>query len=127
MAKNREKLAELLGAKIIAEVPDVGGGAFGMARLAQLLHRRLIPSQGERPGRPTDSSWVLRPKVPMSEETATKLAKIAEALSTSERRVSPMQVAAHLLEEAVGGLRIATESARETGPSQARRAEDERA
>jgi len=91
----------------------VGGGAFGMARLAQLLHRRLTPSQGERPGRPTDSSWVLRPKMPMREETANKLAEIADALSTSERRISPMQVAAHLLEEAVGGLRIATEGTHE--------------
>src|SRR6266542_6194918 len=42
-------------------------------------------------GRPTDSSWVLRPKVPMSEETANKLAEIADALSTSERRVSPIR------------------------------------
>ena len=61
MAQNREKLAELLGAKIVGEIPDVGGGAFGMARLAQLLHQRLIPSQGERPGRPTDPNWVVRP------------------------------------------------------------------
>ena len=54
MAKNREKLAVLLGATIVNEVPDVGGGAFGMARLAHLLHQRLTPSQGERPGRPTN-------------------------------------------------------------------------
>lgn len=50
MAKNREKLAALFGAKIVAEVPDVGCGAFGMARLTHLLHRRLTPSQDERPG-----------------------------------------------------------------------------
>ena len=102
MAKNREKLAELLGAKIVGEVPDVGGGAFGMARLAHILHQRLTPSQGERPGRPTSPNWVIRPKVPMSEATAEKLAQIAEALSTAERKVSPMQVAAQLLEDAVG-------------------------
>jgi hypothetical protein len=101
MAKNREKLAELLGAKFVEELPDVGGGAFGMARLAHLLHQRLTPSQGERPGRPTDPTWVIRPKVPMSEETTAKLIKIAEALSDDERKVSPMQVAAQLLEEAV--------------------------
>jgi hypothetical protein len=29
MAKNRAKLARLLGAQIVGEVPDVGGGAFG--------------------------------------------------------------------------------------------------
>lgn len=104
MAKNRERLAELLGAKIVGEVPDVGGGAFGMARLAHILHERLTPSQGERPGRPTNPNWVIRPKIPMSEATAEKLAQLAETMSTSERKVSPMQVAAHLLEEAVAAL-----------------------
>lgn len=101
MAKNREKLAALLGAKIVGEVPDVGGGAFGMARLAHILHERLTPGQGERPGRPTNPDWVHRPKVPMSEATVQILAQIAEAMSTPERKVSPMQVAAQLLEEAV--------------------------
>jgi len=86
MAKNREKLAEMLGAKIVGEIPDVGGGAFGMVRRAQLLYQRLTPSQGERPGRPTDLNWVLRPKVPMSEETAKKLVEIAETLSTPPRQ-----------------------------------------
>src|SRR5437764_6934509 len=104
MAKNRERLAELLGAKIVGEVPDVGGGAFGMARLAHILHQRLTPSQGERPGRPTNPAWAVRPKVPMSEATAQKLAQLAEAMSTPERKVSPMQVAAQLLEEAVARL-----------------------
>jgi hypothetical protein len=53
MAKNRDKLAALLGAKVVAELPDVGGGAFGLARLAHILHKHLTPSRGERPGRPT--------------------------------------------------------------------------
>jgi hypothetical protein len=104
MAKNRDKLAALLGATIVSEVPDVGGGAFGMARLAHILHQRLTPSQGERPGRPTNPNWVQRPKVPMSEATVQKLAQIAETLSTPERKVSPMQVAGQLLEEAVNLL-----------------------
>jgi hypothetical protein len=53
-ANNREKLADLLGAEVVGEVPDVGGGALGMARLARLLHRRLTPSQGTpRPGQRT--------------------------------------------------------------------------
>src|SRR5579871_6137659 len=104
MAKNREKLAALLGATIVGEVPDVGGGAFGMARLARVLHERLTPSQGDRPGRPTNPQWVHRPKVPMSEATVEKLTRIAEALSCPERKVSPMQVAAQLLEEALGRI-----------------------
>jgi hypothetical protein len=112
MAKNRDKLAAMLGAKIVGDVPDVDGGAFGMARLAHFLHQQLTPSQGERPGRPTNPNWVTRPKVPMSKATAEKLAKLAEALSTAERKVSPMQVAAQLLEEAVAAL--ATQGGRES-------------
>jgi hypothetical protein len=104
MAKNRNKLAKLLGAKIVGRVPDVGGGAFGMSRMAQILHQRLTPSQGERPGRPTNPNWVIRPKVPMSRATAKKLAAIAEDISTPKRKVSAMQVAAQLLEQAIGGI-----------------------
>jgi hypothetical protein len=104
MAKNREKLAALLGARIVSEVPNVGGGAFGMARMAHILYQRLTPGQGERPGRPTDASWVRRPKVPMSEETYGALIEIAEVMSASGRKVSPMQVAAHLLEEALAHI-----------------------
>src|SRR5262245_18322040 len=114
MAKNREKLAALLGAKIVGEVPDVGGGAFGMARLAHILHQRLTPSQGERPGRPSDASWVHRPKVPMSEATYQILVKVAKTMSTPERKVSPMQVAAHLLEEAVHRVPDAADAPKET-------------
>lgn len=113
MAKNREKLAALLGAKIVGEVPDVGGGAFGMARLARILHERLTPSQGDRPGRPTNPQWVHRPKVPMSDATVEKLGRLAEALSRPERKVSPMQVAAQLLEEALGRVPEANERSAE--------------
>ena len=101
MAKNRDRLAELLGAKIVGQVPDVGGGAFGMARLAHILHERLTPSRGERPGRPTDVRWVARPKVPMSRATEKKLKQLAAKVSKSGRKVSAMQLAAHLLEEAL--------------------------
>jgi hypothetical protein len=104
MAKNIEKITDLLGATMVSGLPETGGGAFGAARLAHLvasLQARLEPSAGRRPGRPTDGSWVHHPKVPMSEETVQKLARLAEMASTSERRVSPMQVAAQLLEEAV--------------------------
>jgi len=102
MAKNPEKLAQLLGAELLGQVPDVGGGAFGMARLAHLLHEQLTPSRGRRPGRPTNRAWVERPKIPMSKATRTALEALAEAMSTPARKVSAMQVAAQLLEQAVG-------------------------
>jgi hypothetical protein len=104
MAKNIEQIAQQLGAKVVCQVPDVGGGAFGMARLAGIvaaLQHRLQPGQGQRPGRPTDARWVHHPKVPMSEETRGGLARLAELASTPERKLSPMQVAAQLLEETV--------------------------
>lgn len=101
MPTNPQEFSDLLGAKYVGEVPDVGGGPFGMARLARIMHARLTPSQGERPGRPTDPSWGLRLKVPLSEATYRTLAALAEGMSTPARRVSAMQLAAPLLEEAV--------------------------
>jgi hypothetical protein len=105
MASNREKLAKLLGAKIVGQVPDVGGGAFAMARLASIMHARLTPALGDRPGRPTDVGWEIRPKVPMSRATQRTLKRLAAILSREGRKVSAMQLAAHLLEEAVGLMR----------------------
>jgi hypothetical protein len=107
MAGNIKKLAKLLEAEVVSEMPDTGGGAFGAARLAQCvadLQSRLTPSRGRRPGRPTDATWAHRAKVPMSEETVHKLTDLARKASTPERQVSPMQVAAQLLERAVAEL-----------------------
>jgi hypothetical protein len=107
MAKNIEEIARRLGAKVVCHVPDVGAGSFGMARLAGIisaLQARLQPGQGQRPGRPTDTNWTQHPKVPMSEGTQQTLERLAELASTSERKVSPMQLAAQLLEEVVAQL-----------------------
>jgi hypothetical protein len=46
MPKNPQGFADLLEAKIAGQVPDVGGGPFGMARLGRLMHQRLTPGQG---------------------------------------------------------------------------------
>ncbi len=105
-----EEFAQLLGAEIAGEVPDVGGGPFGMARLAHILHQRLTPSEGNRPGRPTNPNWVTRCKVPMSEATIEQLTRMAEGMSTSQRRISPMQLAAHLLEEALQRVRAQSQT-----------------
>jgi hypothetical protein len=101
MAKNIKKLAQLLGAEIVGRVPDTGGGAFGAARLAHILTSRLKPSEGERSGRPSVSTWTRRPKVPMSEATERKLTQLAKKASGRKRKVSPMQIAAQVLEEAL--------------------------
>src|SRR5437867_7778969 len=106
MAKNIRRLAGRLGADLVGRVPDVGGGAFGAGRLAAIvesLRSRLVPGEGRRAGRPTNPNWVRRPKVPMSEATERLLNDLAEQASTSGRKVSPMQVAAQILEDALAG------------------------
>jgi len=107
MAKNIEKIAAGLGAKVAFQVPDAGGGAFGAARLARIvetMQARLVPGKGRRPGRPTDANWVRHPKVPMSDSTKLRLTHLAEQLSTNGRKVSPMQIAAQILEDALTGI-----------------------
>jgi hypothetical protein len=107
MAKNIEKIAAGLGADIIGQVPNTGGGAFGAARLARIvetMQSRLLPGQGRRPGRPTDANWVQHPKVPMSDATKERLTRLADQVSSSGRKISPMQVAAQILEDALAGV-----------------------
>lgn len=106
MARNVKRIGKVMGAKIVGKVPDTGGGAFGAARLLQIvkaLHGRLQPARGIRPGRPTAKEWDTRSKVPMSSATQRKLRRLAQQMSTADRKVSPMQVAAQLLEEALAG------------------------
>ena len=107
MSKNVDEIAEVLGAKVVARLPRAGGGAFGAARLAAIVERlqtRLTPSRGKRPGRPTDVNWVHRPKIPMSKATEQRLTRLAQRISDRSRKVSAMQLAAQLLEDAVARI-----------------------
>ncbi len=102
MARNVKHIARKMGAVVVARIPETGGGAFGAARIARIvdaLQKRLIPGSGTRPGRPTSPDWSLHPKVPMSSKTQRKLKRLARDYSTPQRKLSPMQVAAQLLEE----------------------------
>lgn len=100
MSEQTKRIAKKLGATIVARFPETGGGAFGAARLAA-LRSRLQPKIGLRPGRPTDDSWNLRRKIPLSASTLRKLEQLAAQASDARRKVSPMQVAAQLLEQSV--------------------------
>jgi hypothetical protein len=100
MAKNIGSLAKKLGATVVGTVPDYSAGAFGMAALADVLRERLEPSAGKRPGRPSNPAWSKRPKIPMAPETEQRLKELAHLLSAEDRQVSPMQVAALILEQA---------------------------
>ncbi len=116
MAKDIDKIAARLGARVVCQVPEVGGGAFGMARLAGIisaLQARLRSGQGQQSNQSACAHWVLHPQVPMSEDTQRELERLAELVSKSGRQVSPMQLAAQLLEDAVEQLAEANGSTRE--------------
>jgi hypothetical protein len=107
MAMNIDQIAERLGAKRVAPVAHAGGGPFGAARLGKIIaavQARLAPGQGRRAGRPSDASWIKHPKVPMSQATERRLSRLAERASASGRKVSPMQLAAQILEDALASI-----------------------
>jgi hypothetical protein len=99
MAKKIEDVAKKLGAAVVGTVPDFSAGAFGVAKLARTLRERLEPGRGKRPGRPSNPNWCKRSKVPLAPETEERLEELARMLSDERRRISPMQVAAQILEE----------------------------
>jgi hypothetical protein len=68
------------------------------------LQARLVPGQGKRPGRPSDPSWVRHPKIPLSDATRRRLLLLAERASRNGRKVTPMQIAAQILEDALSGI-----------------------
>ena len=88
------------------------------AQFGQRLRARLAPGQGERPGRPSDPTWTVQRKFPMSAQTLAVLESLAEQFSTPQRRVSPMQVAAMLVAEAA---KAAAEQIESTTDSQGSR------
>ncbi len=78
--------------------------SLALERFGERLRSRLAPGRGERPGRPSDPTWTLQRKLSMNAETLATLERLAESLSTEQRRVSPMQVAALLVEDAAERL-----------------------
>jgi hypothetical protein len=83
-------------------------GTDHLSELGERIRGRLEPSKGERPGRPSDPSWTVQRKLSMSDETLRTLEAVAESVSTEARRVSPMQIAALLIEDATQGLQSET-------------------
>jgi hypothetical protein len=106
MSLDPKEVAERLGAEHIAQLPNTGGGAFGMARLAEII--KIKDRFGNMHG--SSVRWIPGSKVPVSPQTEKMLIALAEKLSTPERRIEPLQLAAHLLEESVRKL------ANEVGP-----------
>ncbi len=97
MTLDPKKIAERLGAQHIGQGPDTGGGAFGMARLAEIMKHRLNARESQSG---PAFGWV-RTKILMSAETEKLLIALADKLSTPERPINPTQLATQLLEESV--------------------------
>jgi len=88
-----ERIAKELGAERRGKVSS-RGGYFGALQLAaEVTSRFRVPEGG---GRATDPSWSEQRLVRLSPKTLEQLEKLAE-----QAHVSPMQVAALLLEQAV--------------------------
>lgn len=85
MAENIREIAAKLGASVVGQVPDTGGGAFGAAKAARDVARLRAEMRTVR----------------ISAVTLEQLERLAERASTPERRVDPLDVAASILEEAV--------------------------
>ncbi len=99
-----EELRRALGADEPQPVRAVPHGPYGALHLAAELRERLQPGRGARPGRPTDPAWAVRRLVGFRPETWRRLREIAAGASTPDRRVSPAQVAAALVESGLERL-----------------------
>ncbi len=88
MAENIREIAAKMGAVIVGQVPDTGGGALGAAKLAHDVARLRVETQPIR----------------IAAVTFEKLTRIAERASTPERKVDPLDLAARLLEDAVAAI-----------------------
>jgi hypothetical protein len=98
------KIAAKMGAEVVGVLPGRGDGVFGALMLPNWideLKAELRPGRGARPGRPTKPDWSQHPKVPMSRQTLQRLQSLSRKASVKGRKVSPMQVAATILEMAV--------------------------
>ena len=92
-----DQIAEGLGARRKGKVKATGGYFGAMQLSAEVAARFRVPSRG---GRATDPSWTERRLIPLSPSTLRRLEELAGRLN-----VSPLQVAALLLEKTVDELR----------------------
>ena len=95
MTKNldMDQIAKTLGAQRQGKVVAKGGYLGALQLAAEVATRFRIPPGG---GRATDPSWTEQRLVRLSPQTFQRLEKLAK-----QTNVSPMQVAAVLLEQAV--------------------------
>jgi hypothetical protein len=98
-ALNMEKIARGLRAERRGEVHASGGYLGAMQLVADVQARFRAPQGG---GRRTDPAWTERRLLPLAPETLRRLEHLSETLRDQGVAVTPLQVAALLLERAVG-------------------------
>ena len=92
------KIARALGAEHRGKVTSSGGYFGAMQLVAEIQLRFRVPTGG---GRATDPGWIERRQVPLTKSTLRRLDQIAEQIrDRSGVQVSPLQIAALLLEQA---------------------------
>ncbi len=95
------QLAQSLGASRVIGLSNLpSGGPLDLLQLRADMARRL-KSTG---GRPTDPGWKVQRLVPFGEDRWRRLEELAEELSSSERKISPGQLAAILIERALDAI-----------------------
>lgn len=93
--RKQTKLANALGADRVQTIRTKNAqGPLGLLALRHEIAGRLHSSGG----RPSDPSWTLRRGVHFSERTWTRLSIVATQMSGQNRKITPAQVAATLIE-----------------------------
>jgi hypothetical protein len=106
MSRSKKKdlasqVAQSLGASRVITLPNLpSGGPLDLLQLRADMARRLRSTGG----RPTDPGWKVQRLVPFGEDRWRQLEELAEDLSSSERKVSPGQLAAILIERALDAI-----------------------
>ena len=91
----QESLTRALGASRVVPVDtSQPQGPLGLLALGEEIRSRLRSAGG----RPTDPSWTARRCVPFKPDIWHRLSELARQMSTKDRKVTPAQVAAILVE-----------------------------
>jgi len=92
------EIADALGAEVLARIPQVGGAPYSIHALRSQLAARLFSTGG----RPALQGAKRRQKIPLTAQDWRTLNRLAERLSTREKRVTAGQVASALVHEGLG-------------------------
>ncbi len=101
--KKQDKFADALGANRVDPLQiEKPQGPLGLLALREEVRNRLRSTGG----RPTDPAWKERRCVPFKPEIWDKLMTLAGKMSTDERKVTPAQVVAILIEREVENILV---------------------